>query len=109
MKLFFELNTSFFQKPIYISVDENDSMYELCEKILIEIEGESNLLRNEIIDIFLQDEGTTISVLNCFDTLNNFILNNQNYFSKLNNSHYRDIHKIYVMDKPHLEKIKKAC
>tara|TARA_A200000159_G_scaffold135908_1_gene135257 strand:+ start:45 stop:374 length:330 start_codon:yes stop_codon:yes gene_type:complete len=108
MKLCFELNTTFIKKPIYLSIDENDSMCELCEKILFEIEGQSNLTRNEIIDIFLQDEKTTLSVLNCFDTLNNFIFNNENYFSKLNNSHYRNIHKIYVMDKPHFEKIRKA-
>lgn len=108
MKLFFELNTTFIQKPIYLSIDENDSMCELCEKILLEIEGQSKLLRNEIIDIFLQDERNTLSVLNCFDTLSNFIINNQNYFIKLNDSHYRNIHKIYVMDKPHFEKIRKA-
>lgn len=101
MKFMFEINTTT-SKPIYLYFDEKTILSELHEFISIDIECNTMLMRSDIIDIFVQNNTDTLSVPNNDTTLDVFLKSKPQYFSELCGSLYKNIHKLYIMDKQYL-------
>jgi len=101
MKYLFEINTTFY-KPVYLYINEDSTLENLSEEILVHIEANCNMTRNNIIDIFIQNNTGIISIPNTDSLLRSFVTDNPSFFRSWNGSVHRNIHKIYIMDNHYL-------
>ena len=104
MKFLFEINTTFF-KPVYLSINENQSISELIDQIVITLETNTKLIKTDIIDIFTQSENELLSLEESNEAVNMFLENHPQFFSSMNGGLSRNIHKLYVMDSKYLKTI----
>jgi|UniRef100_A0A6C0IPV8 hypothetical protein len=105
MKFMFEVHTTSC-KPIYIYLDEKIRLTELYETISIDIENNTMLTRSDVLDIFVQNHDETKSIPKNHDILDEFLEENPKYFTKWNGSLHKNIHKLYIMDKEYITRIK---
>lgn len=101
MKFTFEVNTTT-SKPIYLYFDEKITLAELHEQISIDIEGNTMLMSSDILDIFVQNKKDIMSIPNSNETLTEYIKRYPEYFTMWGGSVYKNIHKIYVIDKKYV-------
>lgn len=106
MKFLFEINTTFF-KPVYLSIDENQSVSALIQQIFITLETNTKLTNTDIVDIFTQDTDEVLSLPESAETIDVFLKNHPQFFSSTNGGLSRNIHKLYVMDSKYLKTINK--
>lgn len=104
MKFLFEINTTFF-KPVYLSINENHSISELIDQIVVTLETNTKLIKTDIIDIFTQSENELLSLEESNEAINMFLENHPQFFSSMNGGLSRNIHKLYVMDSKYLKTI----
>ena len=104
MKFLFEINTTFF-KPVYLSINENHSISELIDQIVVTLETNTKLIKTDIIDIFTQSENELLSLEESNESVNMFLENHPTFFSSMNGGLSRNIHKLYVMDSKYLKTI----
>ena len=104
MKFLFEINTTFF-KPVYLSINENHSISELIDQIVVTLETNTKLIKTDIIDIFTQSENELLSLEESNESVNMFLENHPKFFSSMNGGLSRNIHKLYVMDSKYLKTI----
>ena len=102
MKFLFEVNTTF-EKPIYLYIDENQSVKDFIEEVVIHIETYTSYLRSDILDVFVQNTKDIMSIPNTDKKIKEFLLDNPEYFREWTGSLHRNIHKIYVMDNKYLK------
>ena len=104
MKFLFEINTTFF-KPVYLSINENHSISELIDRIVVTLETNTKLIKTDIIDIFTQSENELLSLEESNEAVHMFLENHPQFFSSMNGGLSRNIHKLYVMDSKYLKTI----
>ena len=102
MKYTFELNTTV-NKPVYLSLDGNSTLKQLYEEILLMVECNTSLLRDDVIDVFVQNKTTTLSLPQTFGSVDEFLYTNPEYFNTWYGSLHNNIHSLYVMDRVYLE------
>ena len=79
MKFLFEINTTFF-KPVYLSINENQSISELIDQIVVTLETNTKLIKTDIIDIFTQSENELLSLEESNEAVNMFLENHPQFF-----------------------------
>jgi len=102
MKYLFEVNSTFC-KPIYMYCDENISVEEFIEDVTVNIEIRTDYIRDDIIDIFVQNLSGLMSIPRLKVPIKEFMKKNSDYFRQWAGSLERNIHKIYIMDKHYLK------
>ena len=105
MKYLFEINTPSYS-PIYIYIDENATVDDFIEDIIVHIETATNYKRDDIVDIFVQNISGLMSIDRTNMSLNQFMNEHPEYFRLWAGSLQRNIHKLYIMDKEYLKTLK---
>ena len=105
MKYLFEINTTFY-KPIYLYIDESTSVDEFVEEIVVNLETIAKYMRDDILDIFVQNLSGLMSISRTDIPLKQFMLEHPEYFRQWAGSLERNIHKLYIMDKQYLKTLK---
>ena len=104
MKYLFEINTTFY-KPIYLYIDENTSIDDFIEDIVVNLEI-VGYMRDNILDVFVQNLNGLMSISRTDVPLKQFMLEHPEYFRQWAGSLERNIHKLYIMDKQYLKTLK---
>jgi hypothetical protein len=106
MKVTFEIKTTC-SKPFHITVSEEVPVFELRKIVVDMIEYNTILCKDDVVDLFIPHNNDCISILELSsDTVKSFIQQYPEYFHTSNSSIWNNIHQLYVMDTPYLEKIK---
>lgn len=106
MKISFEIYTTDAIKPIILSFDKNMLMPHFYESLINEIEYNTTLIKENIIDIFTE-HSTSNNVLSFSNytnkmSLEQFITLNRNFFPFMPIT--KNYYKIFVLDKMYMAK-----
>ena len=100
----FELNTTL-DKHFRIVANMNITMEQLYEQMIREIEYNTVFTRDDILDIFIQDNsGQTLSIPKSTQSIKDFVPMNRQYFP--NNSIPKNTYKLYAIDRMYGERLK---
>jgi hypothetical protein len=105
MKCYFEIHTTV-SKPIIVSFDKDLPMSHCYNEIINEIEYNTILTEDAVIDIFAEDtlSNNTVSLLSGQGTnIGDFIVSNRNFFPFTPVT--KNLYNIFVIDKMYLTKI----
>ncbi len=106
MKVTFEIKTTC-SKPFHITVSEEIPVFELRKIVIDMVEYNTILCREDVIDLFIPHNNDCISILEISsDTVKSFIEQYPEYFHADNSSLWNNIHQLYIMDAPYMEKIR---
>lgn len=104
MNYYFELNTTL-DKQFRIVANMNITMEQLYEQMLREIEQHTVFTKDDILDIFVEDNsGQTLSIPKSSQYIKDFIPMNRQYFP--DNSVPKNTYKLYAIDRMYGERLK---
>ena len=106
MKVTFEIKTTC-SKSFHITVSEEIPVFELRKIVVDMIEHNTMLRKEDVVDLFIPHNNDCISILELStDTVKSFIQQYPEYFHSSSSTIWNNIHQLYIMDTPYLEKIK---
>ena len=99
----FEIMTTC-SKPFMLTIDDDIPLCDLYEDILSNIEYNTILMREDVIDIFIPICDTCVSLPNSEDSVGSFVRQHPNYFGVMANCVWTNVYKVYTMDSIYLER-----
>jgi hypothetical protein len=106
MKITFEVETTC-SRPFHVSVSDDMPMFELRRIILCDIEMNTILMKDDVMDLFIPCGDMCVSIPELSrHTVRTFIEKYPEYFHLDSSSIWTKIHRLFVMDRLYLDKIK---
>ena len=103
MKIMFEIMTTC-SKPFPLTVDDDMLLPEFYDTILYDIEYNTILMRDDVVDIFISDRDMCVSLPKSDETIGMFVRQHPHYFSVMANGVWSNVYKLYTMDRIYIER-----